>query len=567
MLLVVVVALAAYGAVSALRLRRVDHQLRAGTSAAQSVRGQLTTTALQEGRPQGALAAAHADFAAAATTMSSSWWAPLRWVPILGRQLTSVRDLSVAAATTTDAGRRATTAVQVLLAAPHDTAAERTALIGRLAGITGDLQGRLARVDLGPADGLIGTIHDKRATFVTDLAQLRSGLARATAATAATARLLTGPSTYLVLAANNAEMRAGSGMFLEAGAVTFDHGAVSVSGFSPAAALSADQPEVPVPAAFAARWGSDHPGQEWRNLGLSPQFPLSATTAARMWAARGGGHVDGVIALDVPGLADLLGVTGPVTAGPVTYTAADVTDQLLVREYDGLTGDAAANDARRQALGALAGAALHALQGSGASVSGLVDALDRAANGRHLMVWAADPATEARWQTAGVGGALPADGVLLALLNQGGNKLDPFQHLRATLSTRADGADTAVTVTATLTDAAPASLSPYAGDGIPGPRLAYRGALALDLPAYAGHITSRGGTGVEAAGPDGATSDVVAVDVLVPAGGSTTVTWHWVLLGRHGALDVQPSARVPATSWSGPGGTSFEDDTAHLVRW
>ena len=45
---------------------------------------------------------------------------------------------------------------------------------------------------------------------------------------AVVATILQGPQTYLVLAANNAEMRAGSGAFLDVGVATTSDGSVDL---------------------------------------------------------------------------------------------------------------------------------------------------------------------------------------------------------------------------------------------------------------------------------------------------------------------------------------------------
>ena len=53
---------------------------------------------------------------------------------------------------------------------------------------------------------------------------------------AVVARILEGPQTYLVLAANNAEMRAGSGAFLDAGVATTSSGSVTLGDLGPSGA-------------------------------------------------------------------------------------------------------------------------------------------------------------------------------------------------------------------------------------------------------------------------------------------------------------------------------------------
>src|SRR5207244_8808773 len=131
----------------------------------------------------------------------------------------------------------------------------------------------------------------------------------------AVASLLTGPRTYLVLAANNAEMRAGSGMFLSIGELTTSAGSLRLTGMSSVTEVPIP-PGVPVEGDLASRWGFIDPAADWRDLMLSPRFDASAQLATRMWAAAGRGPVDGVLVLDPVALSGILQATGPVQVGP-----------------------------------------------------------------------------------------------------------------------------------------------------------------------------------------------------------------------------------------------------------
>ena len=84
-------------------------------------------------------------------------------------------------------------------------------------------------------------------------------------------------------------------------------------------------------------WGWLLPGVDFRNLGVTPQFDVTAPLAARMWRAATGQHVDGVLAIDVAGLQQFLEATGPVRwtarpSGPPTSSSV-----LLHDQYAGLS--------------------------------------------------------------------------------------------------------------------------------------------------------------------------------------------------------------------------------------
>ncbi len=565
--LIVVVVVVAWLAWCALLALRAAHQLQRAQAAVTQVRNEVTTADLANNTAAPSLRLAAVQLAAAHRNLDSGWLVPLHVVPVVGRQLRAADALSGAASQVTEAGRTALEQVHALLSAPHQTPGERTVVVGRLATTLGTLRQRIDHVQLGSATGLISTLATKRQTFVTDVAKVRSAVDRGSSAAAAANDLLHGPRTYLVFTANNAEMRAGSGTFLEVGTLGTNNGELTIGSFVPTSSLVSPTPLAPVTGDLAARWGPSRPSNDYRDLGLSPQFPANASLAAAMWQTQRGQPVDGVLVIDVATLRDLLTVTGPITQGGTTLDAATVEPFLLRDQYIGVATDAS-NQARHEALGGLAGATFTALQQGGLSLPKLATALADAANGRNLLAWSGDPAVEADWQSAGVGGQLQADDLLLGTINNGANKLDPYQDVRTTLHIR-PGHTTHVQVTTTLTNDAPADLPPYAnGDGGPSPGI-YSGALALDVPRRAGHITVRGGLEVVSAGSDGP-SDVLATTVRVLAHASVTVTWSFVLDGAHGDLRVVPSARIPPVTWTvdSPGpGRQFTDASSHTVAW
>ena len=156
-----------------------------------------------------------------------------------------------------------------------------------------ELSGAIADPDLGSGTALIGPVRDARERFEDQLTQTQATVDSAVISLAGVANLLEGPSTYLVLASNNAEMRSGSGMFLQVGTVTITDGAFELSEFVPAQELFLEQPGSTLDPQMAARWGSLLPNQEWRNLNLSPRFDESARMASEMWAASAGARSTG----------------------------------------------------------------------------------------------------------------------------------------------------------------------------------------------------------------------------------------------------------------------------------
>ena len=554
----------------AVSLVQADQRLHAGIAAAGRAKAGLTLADLTAAHGSGLLAAAAADFQAAHADVNSPLVAPFRLVPFVGTQVRSVDALSAAASVVAGSGRSALDAVAVMLARPHATPAARAALVERLAGGLDGLRARVDAVPLGPAHGLVGALRRQRHTFARDLAKVKTVLARADGAARGAAALLGGHHTFLLIAANNAEMRAGSGMALEVGTLRTAGGAVSVGPLQPADALIDRFPGVSPTGDLAARWGFEDPAVDFREVFLSPQFPANAALAARMWAAYTHQPVDGVLMVDVQALADLLEVIGPVSAGGTTLTAGNADHYLLEQQYSG-EANIQSEAARHERLGLLAAAAFARLETPGVPLSKVAGALGQAAAGRHLLVWASNPAVEADWAAAGAAGVVGGNDLLLALLNQGANKLDPYQHVAARLSVVAQGDESKVTVAVSVTNNTPSGLTGYAAGGQAGyPPRVYSGAVALDLPSVAGDVSTPGTSRVETAGRDYA-AQMVAVPVTVPDHATRTVVIRFAVLGRHGALVVEPSARIPPTAWtaSAPGTATarFTDATAHGFTW
>lgn len=564
------VVLAGYGALCAVRLVQASRELQAGASALQAARANLEAADLADPHTARELSArlqrSAQDFAAAQKNVGSTWLLPLHALPYVGRQVSAVEAMSMAAATITSSGSHDLTRLQSLLAAPRSQPSQQAALVGRLAFLLGAFDATVSRVDLGPSVALFPPIAAKHNEFARDLAQLESGLRRADGAAAATADLLNGNRTYLVFMANNAEMRDGSGTLLQVGTLSSHDGQLTLGSFQATQDLVSSTPLAPLSTSLAANWGSLGLNQDYRELDLSPQYPANAKEAAAMWTAQTGQHVDGVLTVDVAALQQLLTVTGPVQVDGTTVTATNAEPYLFVTEYDGVT-TSTADALRRQQLGQLANAVFSALQHRHVSPTKLVRALLNAADGRHLLVWSDNASVQADWQAAGVTGQVSPDGVLLGTINKGVNKLDPYQQVEAHLSTAAAGSDTRITIRATLANHTPNGLPSYTDGGViaSSPPGYYTGALALDLPRYAGHVTVSGGNGLVAAGRDGPSTQV-AQAISVSPGGSVTVTWTFLVTGRHGSLQIEPSARVPPIAWSAPG-SAFVDTSSHAVTW
>ena len=539
-----------------------------GLALVEQVKSKLSPGELTSTRSVQLLDEAHAQFTSAQSDLASPLFGPIKVVPVIGRQFRSVEALSTAAATVSSVGSTFLTRVHEVLNRPHGAGPERITSLRALAGISATSASRLARVDTGPSNALLAPLASKHNQFVTQLDDARLRLVKAAGVSAAVATILQGPQTYLVLASNNAEMRAGSGAFLDVGLATTGDGSVHLGKIGPSGARSLPVGRVTATGDLERNWGWLHPGDDFRNLGLTPQFDVTAPLAARMWTSLTRQQIDGVLSLDVAGLRQLLVATGPVEVGGTKVSADNVEQYLLRDQYDGLTYAAGSSTSRRDALGDLASAVLSRLQGQTSDLKSLATSVSGAVAGRHLMVWSKSTTAQAAWVVSGVSGSLNSRSLGVSMINLGGNKLDPYLPVQVSVTTASSGSNTAVTVTTHVSNATPSGLSQYAAGPFPGnptPYGTYIGLVAANLPASATHISVTGTGPLAAKGAEGPTW-LVAAPLTLPQGASATLVTHFVLPGNHGTMSVVPSARIPAEQWTADG-RSRNDGSSFAITW
>lgn len=539
--------------------------LHAGARSVDQARDQMTPSALASGRPVAALRRAQADFTSADHRLRSSLLIAIRHAPVLGRQIEALQAVSAGAARVAGITADGMTSADSILRHPVGPLVTESRVLVALTAVGTRVQGQLATVRLGPSHALIAPVAQARQKLAGDIAQLQSALQRGLQGSAALEDLLSGSHHFLVFAANNAEMRAGSGMFLSAGVLSTGSAGFSLGPMQTVTTIAVPG-GVPLSGDLATRWAWLDPNQEWRNLMVSPRFDASAPLAAQMWVASGHSPVDGVIALDAVALQGVLQATGPVEMAGRQITAKTVVDELLNIQY--FRYDDTQTSLRREELGQIAGAAFGQLSSGGWSPATLGDGLLTAAQGRHILVWSRNASDEAGWRALGIDGTLSDHSLMLSVLNRGGNKLDYFLRVASTITFRPQGRGTEVTMQITLHNEVPSG-EPF---DVVGPDIhsgvaagVYVGILAINMPADAtdGHFD--GVPHLAVAGSDGP-SQVMAFQLNVNPGETRTVVAHFLLPATQGTLRVEPSARVPGTLWTS-GTYQWHDVIGHTLRW
>ena len=547
---------------------RVAAHVTAGEAAVRAAQG-MKASAITDPNGPDLMAPVASDFGAAHRDLANPLLAPIRILPVVGRQLRTVDHLAAAAEQVGTVGDAALQQARAVLRAPHADGPQRLAAIRALATAAATADARMSRISLGSDQALIGPLQSRYNDFAARLVKAKAGLHRGALAAQAAAQLLAGPSHVLLLAANNAEMRNGSGMFLSLVDLELDGGHITIGPVRTSGDFQVAPGAVPLSGGYASPWGGYQANIDWRNLGVTPRFDETGALAAQMWQANTGQPVDAVMSLDIDGVQALLTATGPVHAGTELVGADNVVQLLMHDQYLGSGGASADASARHEQLGRIADAAFGAIQRGGYDAGKLASSLPAVVAGRHLMMWSKQPALEADWAGAGVSGALSADTLLPAVQNMGANKLDEFLAVSSDIAVQPGLATTVVTVTVHLANSTPPGQPPYiAGNGIVGePPNTYRAYVTLTMPVSVFNISVDGSTEAPVSGADGPIRTAAVLRDLGP-GHQVSVAFTFSLPGPHGHLQLESQARVPAATITvvGPHQT-FADDRRPRIDW
>ena len=209
------------------------------------------------------------------------------------------------------------------------------------------------------------------------------------------------------------------------------------------------------------------------------------------------------------------------------------------------------------------------LDAKGWDVATLVDDLQRAAQGRHVLVWSSVPEQQRGWEAAGVSGRLRPDSLLLALQNRAGNKLDQFLPVQARLEHRPVRGGSEVTVDIHVENQTPTEgltndvEGPYPFSGFTAGE--YRGILSVNIPGVSRDIHLEGGTKNVVAGPDGPTR-VIGTEMQLFRGEKKDFVLRFTVPDGYERVTIEPSARYPAVTWAADGQT-WQDHNARTITW
>ena len=415
-------------------------------------------------------------------------------LPFLGRSITAERTIADAANAVLIAGVPAIDATDGLGGGGSGLNLDRLAalhqvLVKGAADTAGPLKA-LAALKTGLTPGVVGSSVRQAQT---QLGGVSNDLAHAAALTDAVGYLLGshGPKSFYIGLENNAELRGTGGLVSTFAIAHAANGHLTIDKFRDSQGIAKVAPNiVPVaaPPEYTAAYGPYLANTTlWLNATMDAHVPSSATVIANLAQKSLGTRPDAVLLLDVAGMAKIVSATGPLhLSDGSTLTGDQLIRALLVTYYGDGSLDQSVQDARHARLADAASRGFAALASHESDVS-VLKALATAASGRHLALWAADPATESELDLAGVSGSTDPHGRDLGMVtvnNLGdspsyGNKLDYYAKRSVDVHVVVGEHSADVTETLTIANNASSGLGPY----VEGPQHPGRMHLLISLSA------------------------------------------------------------------------------------
>jgi Protein of unknown function (DUF4012) len=345
-----------------------------------------------------------------------------------------------------------------------------------------------------PAHTWLTSIDRGRADLVGSIDALDNYLNSAGSAAAVAADLLgaDGPKRYFVGFLNDAEARGLGGLPGAFGILVADHGHVHFTHFGKDTELLKVRSGAYFGPAYEALYGEYEPTTRYLNSTTSPNFLYTARIWAGMWLKHTGQRIDGAIAIDPTALSYLLAVTGPAHLPDGTAVSADNVVELTQSTAYLTFGDN--QSARKQFLLDIAKASELRVFEQHRNLPALLKAMGRAAGERRLLVWSADPKSQAqleRWPVAGLAAPANVPSGRVVINDYAADKLNYYLHSSVRWERSGCSTERDVKVTIMLTNDTPASgLSKYITGRDPGNPHFGDSVIRLDYQATSGAVAT-----------------------------------------------------------------------------
>lgn len=537
---------------------------------AQSLIGQLQDTVATDpaGAPELASRIEH-ETGHARDLTSDVVWRAAEFVPVLGKNLTVVREL---AASVDDVATGAITPLAGVAPGldpaalkPVDGRIDLAPLVAAAAPVERadtTLNEAAPRVDAIDTNGALGQLQDAHAR----LAKLLGQAAELTTTARQVVQLVPpmlgadGPRNYLLVFQNNAEARSLGGNAASLLLLTVEDGRLQIT----QQASSQDfrrsaEPPIPLDPNIYEVYYPQFPNYV-QDIATRPDFPTMAQLGRGWWQRQFGLEVDGVISFDPVALASLLDATGPIVLPTGETLTSENAVQLLLSDAYVRYPDPDASDAF---FASAAASIFGALTNGSPDPGKLLGALGFAADQHRFLAWSAHPEEQQVLATTPLAGTLPSENTASTTLgvyfnDQSASKIDYW-------------VDSAVTATAECPAGAPATyaatfslssrLTPDQADALPSYVVSgWAGPQLFRTDVYV--LGPVGGTFLDTSvGVPGLTNEVlsngqdlgrpiVRLATNLAPGGSTTVTVRFQLPAdaAAGPLAVQTTPMVNPTT-------------------
>lgn len=505
----------------------------------------------------------HAESAGSLT--SDPIWRAAELTPVLGTNLTAVREISAVAR---DLSRNAVGPLTKLIASvkvenfkPVDGAVNLAPLIDAQPSVStaaGALQKATKDVANIPVEGTVAPVRNAVDRLDAQLSELAPPIEALSNAVSLAPAMLgeDAPRNYLLIFQNPAELRSTGGIPGAMALIHTDSGKIELTRQSSSSEFPRyASPVLEVPTDTRGLYG-DIIGQFVQDINLTPSFDLTARLAQKMWMERYGETVDGVISLDPVALSYLLSATGPVLTATGDSIDESNAVQLLLNEAYIRYAEPKAQDAF---FAAAAKAVFDKLSSGDLDTTRLIAALARAGDERRLLVWNANPDESSILEGSTLSGQLPGEyerspkaGIYLN--DATGAKMDYYQDVQTGIgsaSCRKDGKPY-VAISVTLVNRAPAdaanALPPYiTGNGVFGvtPGNIRTMISAYGSPGMVNLGVSQDGNAVPAHSATDAGRPVTQISAELAPGQSVTYLFGFLADGEgFGASDLQTTPTI-----------------------
>ncbi len=342
------------------------------------------------------------EFGRARAQLGPDW---LRSVPWLGRQLDAADDLATIGLEGATAGE---SAAELLSEAEAGSGGDRLNQLVKVAGphvdaalvslvAVGERSQRLS------TEGLVPQLAEAVTEAKDELAPMRILLQRAPALLDLERRLFGKQHRFLVLSQNSAQLRPTGGFPGTYGLVELGPDGFHLTRFADIYTLPRDTLDLPIPD------GGQVNNRHFflRNANAWLDFPTSANVIMKFWENLGQPEIDGIVAIDIPTIRDLLKVFGPISVpeSDEPLTAKNVLEQLsyvVEVEHSGK-----GYQDRKDAVVSLAKAVVERITHlSGEEFLPTMTALANSANEKHIQLFFTDPEAQADIVAVGWSGAI-----------------------------------------------------------------------------------------------------------------------------------------------------------------